>query len=245
MEQQNYTAAAEAYRQASGLHPENAELLALWAQADYLARDRKLTVAARQALKKSLTLNPNNPTALGLLGLEAFVAGRLLEAIDTWQQLLAVLPPRSQQATVIRDGLGRAIAMARSQGLLEGELTASRSESAVTVTVQLAEALQDKDIQGTLFVFAKADDGMPMPLAVSRQPWTGEPLTVTLSDKDAMLPNRKLSDFERIRIEARISRSGTVSKAPGDAEGVSEWIASDSNSTITITIGTLFKSGSE
>jgi cytochrome c-type biogenesis protein CcmH len=37
-----------------------------------------------------------------------------------------------------------------------------------------------------------------------------------LDDTLAMIPSRKLSQFERVIVEARISRSGQAAPAPGD-----------------------------
>jgi cytochrome c-type biogenesis protein CcmH len=47
------------------------------------------------------------------------------------------------------------------------------------------------------------------------------PVRFSLDDSNAMMPDRKLSDFKRVILEARISRSGNAIAQPGDLHAVS------------------------
>jgi cytochrome c-type biogenesis protein CcmH len=89
-------------------------------------------------------------------------------------------------------------------------------------SVRLDPRLRDRVRSGdTLFVFARAADERGPPLAVLRLnvgPW---PLSFELSDDNAMMPGRTLSNFKRVILEARISRSGNALAQPGDLRGVS------------------------
>src|SRR5690606_39535661 len=71
-----------------------------------------------------------------------------------------------------------------------------------------------------LFIFARAVSGPPMPLAVKRLTVAQLPTTVSLSDADAMTPQLRLSNFENVRLFARISRSGDALK--GEWVGASQ-----------------------
>jgi len=51
---------------------------------------------------------------------------------------------------------------------------------------------------------------------VSRQQVGDLPLKVTLTDAMAMMPAMKLSSFPRVKISARISKSGQAGSQPGD-----------------------------
>ena len=55
-----------------------------------------------------------------------------------------------------------------------------------------------------------------MPLAVKRLTVADLPVTVELSDADAMIPSMKLSAFDKIVVGARISKSGQPIAQPGD-----------------------------
>ena len=70
--------------------------------------------------------------------------------------------------------------------------------------------------EDTLFILARAESGPPMPLAVSRQRVADLPLQVTLTDAMAMMPAMKLSSFPRVKVSARISKSGQAGRQPGD-----------------------------
>lgn len=87
---------------------------------------------------------------------------------------------------------------------------------AVSLAPELAERL---DPQATLFVFARAAEGPPMPLAVYRGKAGELPLAVQLDDSMAMMPTAKLSQFERWIVTARVSRAGQVQALSGDLQG--------------------------
>jgi cytochrome c-type biogenesis protein CcmH len=68
----------------------------------------------------------------------------------------------------------------------------------------------------TVFVYAKAMQGPPMPLAVRKLQLGDLPVTLTLSDDDAMLPSMKLSSFDQVIVGARVSSSGNPVAQSGD-----------------------------
>lgn len=72
------------------------------------------------------------------------------------------------------------------------------------------------DRNATLFIYAKAVDAPGPPLAVMRTTANAWPVTFRLDDSMAMVPSRKLSQFDKVVIEARISRTGQAAPAPGD-----------------------------
>jgi cytochrome c-type biogenesis protein CcmH len=142
----------------------------------------------------------------------------MLETIDIWQKLIAVLPQGSPQAEMIRDGLSRAMQTAKEQGLYQEEATSDVVDINVPVTVEISADLGEIP-EGRLFVFALGDDGMPMPLAVKSLASNSLPVTVSLADADAMIPSRKISAFKTITVVARITKNGSVRAESGDVEG--------------------------
>jgi cytochrome c-type biogenesis protein CcmH len=94
--------------------------------------------------------------------------------------------------------------------------------ASVTGSVSVAPGLASRvDRSATLFVFARAEKGPRMPLAVVRASASELPLKFTLDDSQAMAPSLKLSSAAEVRIEARISRSGNATPQPGDLVGTS------------------------
>src|SRR5690606_20593227 len=99
--------------------------------------DRKLTPEVLDQANKSLGIDANQPTALGLLGIAAFEQGDHAGALRHWRRLLAQLPPDSPNARVIEQGVAQA----------EAALGGASDETAtagprLTVNVALAPELQ-------------------------------------------------------------------------------------------------------
>ena len=71
------------------------------------------------------------------------------------------------------------------------------------------------------FVFARAVNGPPMPLAVLRKTAGDLPLKFELDDSMAVMPTAKLSSAQQVVVGARVSKSGNAIAQPGDLEGSS------------------------
>ncbi len=98
----------------------------------------------------------------------------------------------------------------------------------VDVTVDLSPKLKAGTSPGqVVFIFAKAVRGPKAPLAVVRAKVSQLPLSVRLDDSKSVVPFLRISNFDEVRIEARISKSGGVKKTSGDLEGVSPAIKTD------------------
>lgn len=121
---------------------------------------------------------------------------------------------------------------------MAAETTPSAAKQpALQVQVALAPALKDKLAAGdTLFIYARAEQGPPMPLAVARMQADALPATVTLTDAMAMTPQLKLSSVPRVFVGARISKSGQPIAQPGDLEGNAGVVDVTSKTPIKINI---------
>jgi cytochrome c-type biogenesis protein CcmH len=98
---------------------------------------------------------------------------------------------------------------------------AAATDTAIRGRVSLAPALAAQVLPtDTVFVFARNAQGPRMPLAVQRARVSDLPLNFKLDDSLAMSPGTKLSDASEVRIEARISRSGSATPGSGDLIGV-------------------------
>jgi cytochrome c-type biogenesis protein CcmH len=76
-----------------------------------------------------------------------------------------------------------------------------------------------------VFIFARARDGPPAPLAVLRKRVADLPVKFTLDDSMAMAPGMNLSRFGTVIVGARISKSGNAVRQPGDVEGYSKAVS--------------------
>jgi cytochrome c-type biogenesis protein CcmH len=194
---------------------------------------------ARQLLEEVLKKDPTNQRALWLLGIGDYQAAKYDSAIARWNVLLPLLDANSDVADSVRKQI------AEAQDLRDGKTpprtpapsrlpatqapassTASSPAAAdaprLTVDVTLDPKLADQlDANATLFVFARAASGPPMPLAIQRLKAGALPLTVTLDDSMGMMPTMKLSMFPQVILGARISKSGNALPQSGDLQKLS------------------------
>ncbi|GLZ85967.1 cytochrome c-type biogenesis protein CycH [Metapseudomonas resinovorans] len=215
--------AARAYEQAVKRGGREPELLGQWAQALYFASQKKLTPEVKALTEEALKADPNEITSLGLLGIAGFEEGRFQDAITYWGRLITQLPADDPSRGALQGGIDKAREKLKESGVaVEEPATAPAPTGAqLKVHVDLAASLKDKVQPGdSVFIFARATSGPPMPLAVKRMTVADLPVEVSLSDADAMMPQLKLSNFPQVQLVARISRSGNATAG--------EWIGSSS-----------------
>ncbi|MDD2105446.1 MULTISPECIES: c-type cytochrome biogenesis protein CcmI [Pseudomonas] len=205
MAEQRPSDAARTFERAVALAGRQPELLGQWAQALYFAADKKWSPQLQALTDEALKADPNEVTSLGLRGIAAFEGERYQEAIDYWKRLLAQLPEGDTSRAALQGGIDRA---AERLGGSPGQAMAPVA-ARLKVRVELAAALKDKvKPDDTVFIFARASNGPPMPLAAKRVTVAQLPIEVELSDADAMMPQMKLSDFAEVQLVARVSRAG-------------------------------------
>lgn len=205
MAEQRPADAARTFERAVALAGRQPELLGQWAQAQYFAADKQWNPQLQALTDEALKADPNEVTSLGLRGIAAFEGERYQEAIDYWKRLLAQLPEGDASRAALQGGIDRA---AERLGSEPGPAMAPVA-ARLTVRVELAAALKDKvKPDDTVFIFARASNGPPMPLAAKRVTVAQLPIEVELSDADAMMPQMKLSDFTEVQLVARVSRAG-------------------------------------
>jgi cytochrome c-type biogenesis protein CcmH len=241
--QQEYPKAVEAFANAYRLLGDQAEVMLLYADAIAYANDKNLAGKPTELVFKALTLEPDNMNALWLGGMAKAQQGDSVTAIKLWKKLTALLPPGSDAQKEINDLLAK-IESESPQAVAQPEATQSANVSGVAVEVQvgLAPELQKSTSPGdTVFVYAQALSGPKMPLAIVRKQVSDLPLTVSLNDAMAMMPNMKLSNFAQVKLLARISKSGNAMSQPGDLIGVIDQVALADKKNHTIVINEAVK----
>jgi len=202
--------AVAAYAKVASLRPEDADLLVEYANALALADGRRFTGEPRRLIQRALALAPDNLNALALAGAAAMQAEERAEALRYWTHLKELLPegsPDAAQAEAL---------IARAQGKTLSVISNESIRGSVTLAPAIASKVTPVDV---VFVFARAESGTPMPLAVARASASDWPVAFTLDDSHAMTPEQHLSQFPRVDIVARISHTGSANPGPGDLEG--------------------------
>ena len=242
----DFAGSAQAFAKASALQPNDASLLADWADSLGMTQDRNLEGKPRELIMRALQVDPQFPKALALAASVEYAAGKFGEAKGYWTRLLAVLPPDAPSATEVREILAQ---LDRKRG---GSVTAgtapdatppakagttstsapgpapgsafagSPAVAAITGTVKIAPSLASKIAPGdVLFIFARAVDGPRMPLAIIRGTAGELPKTFRLDDTMGMSGGPSLSSIAQVKIEARVAKSGDAIPKPGDMRGES------------------------
>lgn len=224
------------------LKPNDADIMVAYAQADSLNRpDHRIEGHARALLQKALQADPSNQRGLWLIGISDYQRGDYAQASKSWSTLLPLLPPQSDVAKAVTAQIARAEkAMSgtpASAGSVAKTTPAATVRASIEVHVSLAPALRAKVTDNdTVFVFARAIDGPPMPLAVARLHASDLPATVTLTDAMAMTPQLKLSMFPEVKVSARLSKSGNAMPHSGDLQSAATDVTVGSNAQVTVSI---------
>jgi cytochrome c-type biogenesis protein CcmH len=219
MGQEDYRQAATTFEALVDAVPGDAQALAYAAQAEYLAAGRTLSDRARLQAEQALAADPQQRTALGLLGMASFEQQQYRAAIEYWQRLIAMEPADSEGAQMIagvietarqrltQDDPGAAAALTQSS-------PAAAVESGAGITVRVS-APPDAAITATdtVFILARnAESESRMPIAVQRLTGAQLPTTLRLDDSNSMA-GQKLSQTASVIVAVQVSADGR----PGEA----------------------------
>lgn len=241
MAMERYADAVPIFERATKLDPNNASLLADYADALAVHQGRKLEGRPEALIQKALKLDPHNVKALMLSGTIAYNRKDFARAAKEWEDAHAYLPGDDQESS---DQLKASIAEAKrrmaggpSMNMLVANPPMEQAKPAkpaaqtgqsraITGKVVLGPSFANRsNLPDTLFVFAKDVAGPPMPVSIVRASRKDLPFTFRLDDSTSPMPSRKLSDIGTVVIVARLSKSGKAMPESGDLEGMSQPIA--------------------
>ena len=210
-----------AFKKALELRPQDADLLADYAESLALSAGRSLAGEPTRLLERALKIDPNSSKALTLSGSAAFERKDYRAALGFWGAVLKQPDVGAELAQALHKGMDEARAR-----LAGGPATVAAKPGAaherVTGSVQLDAALRAKvQADDTVFVFARAANGPRMPLAIAKIKVADLPYQFAFDDSSAMMPDMKLSRFPEVVIGARVSKSGAAAPMAGDLEGTS------------------------
>jgi len=234
---QRYEQANAAYAKATALVQDNPDVWADYGDALATSSGGRLAGRPAELVQRALALNPRHPKALWLAGTASFQEGDFASAVAFWERLHVLLPENSEDARII----GNNIAQARERGK-EAAPAATQAQVPASGVVIKGVVRLDGKLAGkaaptdTVFIYARASEGPTIPLAVVRKQVKDLPVAFTLDDSLAMMPALKLSNFEKVVVGARISKSGSAGRNSGDLEAVLPPIKVNSGKSLTLSI---------
>ena len=228
--------AQQSFDKALRMNPDNKQVLISYSQILLLEGSEANMTRAAGMLSKVLNAEPTNLDAISLLALIAYERKDWPQAKAAFEVLLASMEKNDSRYGLI----SQRIADIELQMQSEGSVMPVTKANSIAVTVNVASELINKlPEKGTLFVFAKAANGSPMPIAAVKLTSYSFPVTVELNDSTAMVEGMNLSSAEDIIISARISLDDSVMPSSGELEGHSGSLKRESVSEYQLKIDTL------
>ena len=228
--------AANALSKAAALEPRDAQLLADLADALAMARGQSMNGEPEELVLRALQIDPNNLKALALAGTAAFGRKDYAGAARYWERMLPLVEPGSEDARSIEANVDEARSLAKGGVLAKNEKKAPEKpakpaqaaagalQGKVSLSPKLAAKAKPDDV---VFIFARAAEGPPAPLAVARTTVRDLPYAFSLDDSMAMSPATRLSSAGQVVVAARVAKSGNAAAQPGDLQGTSGPVSSN------------------
>lgn len=258
MMMQQFDGAVEAYENLNKLQPEEPDVMLMLADALSMQQGGQMAGRPEVLINQALEKTPENTTALWLSGMALEQQEKYQEAFDRWtilHPLLKDIPEEQAQLDILINRVKAKLSgdatvaianatTAKSDGAVtkSAEQTAASeskqvavSTAQVTLSVSLSEAmLAQASPEDSVFIYAKAQTGPPMPLAAKRLQVKDLPTTVILDDSMAMMPQFKLSTFDTLIVGARVSKSGNAVGQDGDLYTEQEQVSHGDNVSLSI-----------
>ncbi|NKB77583.1 MAG: c-type cytochrome biogenesis protein CcmI [Gammaproteobacteria bacterium] len=229
----DFSKARQAYATLYQLVGDDPDVLTAWSDAIIMDSGNSYVSEAQKNVDLALKLNPDHINALWIAGLGNQSLGNHERAVrhlkrlmplmaddpQAQEQIKVVLADSLTQVASVSDGLNEAdassnsIVQAKPKQPTHTDGPFSTIQLKISISPELTADFQNTD---TIFVVAKATQGPPIPLAVNKLSDVLLPLEVILDDSMSMLPTHKISDFEEVKVSARISKSGQAIRQAGD-----------------------------
>jgi cytochrome c-type biogenesis protein CcmI len=177
--------------------------------------------AAIAKLADKLRQHPDDAEGWALLGRTYKATQHYAEARDAFRHALEAAPGDTDLAREYA-AAGESVSALEAPPSAESSGAAETNTAHIVVNVALDPKFKDSvGPNDTLFVFAKAAHGPPMPLAITRLTAAQLPARLTLTDAMGMVPGLTLSRFPQVVVGARISKSGNATSQSGDLQTLS------------------------
>ncbi|MBE0626732.1 MAG: c-type cytochrome biogenesis protein CcmI [Burkholderiales bacterium] len=111
-----FNEASSAYAKSLEIFPEDAQLLADYADSLAMARGGRLSGEPEKLIERALRADPDNAKALALAGTVAFENKNFALAIKHWERLRSSIPPDSEFAKSVQGSIAEAKSLANAGG---------------------------------------------------------------------------------------------------------------------------------
>ncbi len=221
--------ARTAFANALALDESSTTTMAQLAESIAMTRNGDLSGEPMVLLERSQAIDPTHEHSLWLISIGRQQAGEHEAALQGFDQLTSISGDDPEALATIEQMRSQSLQALGQSGIRAApeEPSASSDQdqaapdnadvTAISVTVSLSEsALANADPTQSVFIYATATTGPPMPLAVSRHTVSELPLTVTLDSTMAMIPTMTLDSFDNVTVGARVSKTGNPIAQSGD-----------------------------
>ncbi len=215
--------AANAYEKLAELTKRHPQALIAWADALAMTQGGRLAGKPFDLVKEALKKAPDNATALWLAGQGASEAGDYQNAVYYWRRAEAGLADTPKYVKELRALIAQAKKAAKAKGVTLDDPGSSvdlkaLAQAGIELKVSISPKLKGQvKANEPLFIFAKAVQGPPMPVAAVRMTAGELPKTVKLTDEN-LIRGGHLKDYAQLKVAARIARSGQPMAASGDLQ---------------------------
>ena len=202
MAKQQYAGAVTAFQRSNDLLANEPGIMFALADALAMQNNGSLQGEPEALVLRGLELAPRFPNGLWLAGMAAEQRQDYKSAHRYWTQLLPLIADNPASTREVQ-GLLAALEE-RDPELVSTSAASSGDGGSLSLVVDISPQLKARAKPGdAVFVYAKAMQGPPMPLAVKK---------LTLAEMPAM----KLSLFNQVIVGARVSTSGNPVAQTGD-----------------------------
>ena len=213
-----------AWKRAYELSPDDANLLVDYAEA--LALVDVKDYEPGELIDRALEYDPNNVKGLALGGSIAFANADYDTAIKRWSLLASLVRDDEDLVLTLKEGVAEASRRLGSEvsadpgASLKLSKSGETSQALITGRLRLDERIRDLVLPTeSVFIFVRAVDGPPMPIAALKVEVKDLPLEFSIGDNESLQQSRKLSEFTSVLVGARVSKSGNAIEATGDLVG--------------------------
>ena len=207
--------AEQAYQRVHQIVGDDPDILTAWADASLMVNGNVYSREISQRIHRALELNPTQVNALWIAAMGARSQNNFEQSIEYLTRLKPLIS-ESPDAIAQVDQLIQELQPEGTQGS-SSQSTNETNNASIAVTVSIDEGLiADLPSNTPVFVFARAVSGPPFPLAAQRLLLSQLPITITLDESMAMLPDNHLGTVTEAIVIARVSLSGQPTATPGD-----------------------------